>query len=206
MYTDEQNHAIIPRLVGPGFYTNPTDQNAYDSMVVAQGLNWYPLAVVQNLVRDLKGPQIRTQAGRDAALGIVNSIQTMAPYLIQGPVIGDIRFSSTANLITSLPNPLLFFIAGFCDGWDVIFVKLRSALEYKDRKGERASEANSATSEVDQSRSTPDPSTGLQQLNDTTVSLNWVIQTMEQLLRARSGVYNVRTFETKYGLTWTQTS
>jgi len=202
-----EQHDSKKRLViaGPGFYSS-NDPDAYDAVVIGSTSTWYPLATIQKLIKDLKTQNVNTQQGRDAALGLLNSLQTTVPYLMGGPVVGDIRFSAPTNLIASAPDPLKFFIAAYCDGWDIVLLKLRTALDFKERAGERAANANGASGEVDQSKSTPDPEVSRQQRNDTNVAVAFLIDNMEVLIRARAGVYNVRAFETKYNLIWTQTS
>lgn len=188
-------------MATPGSYGS-TNVDSYESADFAQNSTWYPLAIVEGLISGLRSLNVATQAGRDAGLDIVASLVKASPYVISSTGLNDIRFGSATNAAGTTPNAHNAFVAAFCDGWDIVFAKLRASLDFRDRMEELSATANAATSEVDQSKSTPDPGIGKKQRNDNNLAISFLLNQMENLIRCKTGVYNYRLFERKYQLTW----
>jgi hypothetical protein len=115
-----------------------------------------------------------------------------------------IRFGTTSN--TGVANPAVIWFALFCDGWDALITQITTAVGFRDRALQKTMLTNDSILEVDQSRSTPDPSQCRSRSDDAFVSYYRSLDTMDRFYRNRIGAYNYKTFETKYALVWGPTA
>lgn len=188
-------------------YSAPTSDTLLQQSVADQSMPWIHASSLAIMLANLKNFDITTQAGRTAAFESLTSNITGAPYQIidGGPIYAtSLRFGTSAN--TGVVNPATIYFALFCDGWASLCTQVALAVGYRDRAAEKSLLSNTALLEVDQSRSTPDPSECRSQYNDSVVSYRRAIDTMYNLFRNGMGRYNYKTFEQKYQLVWSATA
>lgn len=188
-------------------YSSPTSSVSFQTAVLDQDARWVHSSIMTQLLADLMTYDITTQAGRVAALGRLTSVIYSSPYMItDGSALHptELRFGTIVN--AGVVNPATLYVALFCDAWDAYWTQVMLAAGFRDRTAEKALLANSGILEVDQSRSTPDPSECRSQYNDSVVSYRRAIAAMNNNLRNRIGVYNYQTFEQKYNLVWSATA
>jgi hypothetical protein len=188
-------------------YSSPTSDISFQTAVIDQDSLWIMPGALNKLIADLRAQDVSTQAGRAAAAGVLTSLPHGAPYMIlDGTALHptSLRFSTTTNV--GVVNPAVVWFALFCDGWDAILSQLTLAVGYRNRAEQKTMLDNGAVLEVDQSRSTPDPSQCRSQSNDAFVSYNRALDTMQRQFRNRIGAYNYKSFENKYALVWSATA
>jgi len=184
-------------------YSSP-DNDAFIGAVAVQDSTWYTIPALNRSLGQLRIIDVSLQTGRTQALGILNSLMDTSPYIIDDGTSehdGARRFGAVGTTIMSAR----IFLAAFAYGWPELFASLRGAASFRDRQSEKAMLDNGGILEVDQSRSTPDPSQMRSQYNDSLVSFQKTISTMECMIRNRVGVHNYKTFETEMTLVWSTT-
>jgi hypothetical protein len=182
-------------------YSSPA-LDSFLSALTDQFAEWYPISVVTTLLRDLELFDIKTVTGRTEAAARLNSLIRSQPYSISDGSAGqqDIRFSTF--LPAGTVTPKVAHVAAFCDGWPEVLTALRLACDLTTRMTNVTQVDNSNGSEVDQSKSTPDPRQSTGASNDAIVSYRRALNTARRLLNNRVGVHNYQTFEKKYALIW----
>jgi len=179
--------------------------DSYSRAVVDQDLQWYTLASFTRLINQLSLVNFSTAQARNDAIGILTSLSATKPYGIadSNQNTTDVRFSTLTN--AGVVVIAKHFVAAFCDGWPEIFGSLMNALNYKDRAAEKTLDSNNAQNDTDASGSTPNPAVVRSEFRDAQRAFQGALATAKMYIRNGVGVYNYRSFEDKYNLTWTTT-
>jgi len=180
-------------------------QQTYTQLVLDQNAEWYTPQTMRNLINALRTADFKQVAGRTQAMQALTSLLPVQPYSVNDSGINtlDLRFGTRVN--AGVASSAIVFIAAFCDGWDVALTNIRNALDTTTRQMNNTTVDNSNGSEVDQSKSTPDPRQAIGATNDATLTYNRGLSKLCDLMRTGVGAFNYHLFEAKYSLNWSTT-
>lgn len=137
---------------------------------------WYRATDLAAALIEIKRMPTHTTAGRQAALGCLNS---RGRTLTAMGVTNQLRFPD---------GPLEWFICEEYSSWNVELSRLRGALSTSDRHGELAAQGGSAA--------------GSRATQDSVYSIQKIILEMLSQMKNRSSLMGRAGFESYYNLTW----
>jgi len=175
--------------------------------VTIQNDQWYLNNELSDLIGVLQQVNFSSRASRNIGIAQLDSLVSVHPYRITGSsaqATGDIRFSFQGNGASPIAavNIAYIVVNASRNGWAMALQQIRSALNYADRNNEKTMLTDGSANEQTESVNAPDPELVRSQYNDASQSFRFGVASLNQLMKAGTGTYNVLTFEKEMGLEW----